>query len=82
MRELLPDNIALSERLAALPLALAQLKQPNKREIGGDRAFAMWVSSFSTYIAIMAEGHPARVWDMLAYLCLVVREASKFMGTG
>ena len=82
MRELLPDNIALSERLAALPSALAQSKQPNEREIGGDRALATWVSSFSTYIAIVAEAHPARVRDMLAYLRLVVREASKFGGTG
>ena len=82
MRELLPDNIALTERLAALPSGLAQTKTPTEREIGGDRALITWVSSFATYIAIVAEAHPDRVTDMLAYMRLVTREASKFGGTG
>lgn len=82
MRELLPDNIALAERLAALPSGLAQTKTPTEREIGGERALLTWVSSFSSYIAIVAEAHPERVADMLAYMRLVTREASKFGGTG
>ena len=44
MRELLPDNIALTERLEALPSGLA---------------LVTWVSSFATYIAIIAEAHPS-----------------------
>lgn len=82
MRELLPDNIALSERLAALPPGLAPPKPPGEREIGGERALVTWVSSFSTYVAIVAEAHPERVGDMLAYIRLVIREASKFGGMG
>ena len=82
MRELLPDNIALTERLAALPSGVAHAKPPSEREIGGDKALATWMSSFATYIAIVAEAHPERVRDMLAYMRLVVREAGKFSGTG
>lgn len=82
MRELLPDNIALAERLAVLPTGCAPPKQPGGREIGGDRALLSWVSSFATYIAVVAEAHPGRVNDMLAYMRLIIREASKFGGTG
>jgi hypothetical protein len=41
-----------------------------------------WVSSFPTYVAIVAEAHPGHVSDMLAYMRLIVREASKFGGNG
>ena len=41
-----------------------------------------WVSSFSTHVAIVAEAHPERVGDMLAYMRLIIREASKFGGSG
>ena len=82
MRELLPDNLALAERLAALPQGLAPPKPPGEREITGDKALMTWVSSFATYVAIIAEAHPARVGDMLAYMRLIVREASKFGGNG
>lgn len=82
MRELLPDNLALAERLAALPQGLAPPKPPGEREIAGDKALITWVSSFATYVAIVAEAHPSRVGDMLAYMRLIVREASKFGGNG
>ena len=82
MRELLLDNIALAERLAALPPGLAPPKPPGEREISGERALMTWVSSFSTYVAIVAEAHPKRVSDMLAYMRLIIREASKFGGSG
>ena len=82
MRELLPDNIALAERLATLPQGLTPPKPPSEREIGGDRALLTWVSSFATYIAIVAEAHPGRVGDMLAYMRLLIREAGKFGGSG
>ena len=72
MRELLPDNIALSERLAALPSGLAPAKPPGEREIGGEKALFTWVSSFATYVAIVAEAHPGRVRDMLAYMRLII----------
>ena len=58
MRELLPDNIALAERLAALPPGLAPRKPPGEREIGGDCALATWVLLFATYVAIVAAAHP------------------------
>lgn len=82
MRELLPDNLALAERLATLPQGLAPPKPPGEREIAGDKALLTWVSSFTTYVAIVAEAHPSRVGDMLAYMRLLVREASKFAGNG
>ena len=82
MWDLLPDNIALAERLAALPSGLAPPKPPGEREIGGNQALLTWVSSFDTYVAIVAEVHPERVEDMLAYLRLIVREAGKFGGNG
>ena len=82
MRELLPDNIALAEMLVALPQGLAPHKPPGEREIGRDRALATWVSLFATYVAIVATAHSERVGDMLAYLHLVVWEASKFGGDG
>ena len=69
MRELLPDNIALSERLATLPPGLAPPKAPGEREIGKQREL---VSSFATYIAIVAEAHPKQVADMLAYIWIKV----------
>ena len=81
MRELLPDNLALAERLAALPQGLAPPKPPGEREISGGKALMTWVSSIATYVAIVAEAHPERVSDMLAYLHLIVREACKFGGS-
>ena len=42
----------------------------------------MWVSSFATYVAIVAGAHPERVADMLTYMHLVVRVANKFGGAG
>ena len=59
MRELLPDNMALTEWLEALPTRLGeQAKQAEQREIG---LLITWVSSFITYVAIVAEAHPERV---------------------
>jgi hypothetical protein len=72
MRKLLPDNLALVERLAALPQSLAPPNPTGEREISGDKALMTWVSSSCTYVA---EAHPGRVGDMLAY---IVCEASKF----
>ena len=76
MRELVPDNMALAERLEALPLRLGHpTKQAFQREVG---SLITWVSSFTTYMAIVAEAHPVR--DMLAYMRLIIREAHKHGG--
>ena len=82
MREFLPDNIAMAERLAALPSGVSYAKPPSEREIWGERALITWVASFSTYVAIVADAHPERVADMLAYMRLLIGEAGKFSGTG
>ena len=55
---------------------------PSKREIGREKALVTWFFFVCNLIAIVAEAHPERVCDMLAYMRLVVREASKFGGTG
>jgi hypothetical protein len=79
MQDLLPDNIALAERLEALPTHRSPAKAPETREVG---ALATWATAFSTYIAIVAAAHPGCVRDMLAYMHLLVREAQKYGGTG
>ena len=80
MRELLPDNMALAERLEALPLRMGPVaKQAEQREVG---SLMTRVSSFTTYVAIVAEVHPQRVRDMLAYMRLIIREAHKHGGQG
>ena len=77
MRDLFPDNIALAERLEALPSHRTPSSAPETREVG---ALATWVTAFATYIAIVAVAHPGRVRYMLAYMRLLVREAQKFWG--
>ena len=79
MRELLPDNVALSERLTTMHPGLGPHKHPEQREIS---SFMMWVLSFAMYVAIVAQVHPNRVKDMLAYMRLIIREATKFGGLG
>ena len=79
MRELLPDNIALHERLEALPSRAHVLREPEVREVG---TLTTWVSAFTTYIAIVAEVHPHRVKDTCAYMRLLIREALKYGGNG
>ena len=79
MRELLPDNIALAERLEALPAHTSYTRTPETREIG---ALPTWISAFLTFVAVVAEAHPQRVKDMLAYMRLLTREAQKYGGTG
>ena len=74
MRELLPDNLVLAEHMETLPA-----KTPEQREVG---SLLTWVSSFATYIAVVAQAHPDRVPDMLAYLRLIIREARKYGGNG
>jgi hypothetical protein len=77
--ELLPDNIALSEKLEAIPTQASHTINPEHREI---TKIVTWVSAMATYIIIAAQKHPARVQDMLAYMRLNVREGYKHGGTG
>ena len=80
MRELLPDNLALIERLEALPVRMGQsARSPEQREIA---SLHTWTSSFATYVAVLSQAHPARVVDMLAYMRLIIREAHKHGGMG
>ena len=79
LRELLPDNLALSEKLEALPVHATHGLNPEHREI---TKIVTWVSCMATYIAIAAQAHPLRVRDMLAYMRLMVREGHKHRGTG
>ena len=79
MRELLPDNIALGERLEALPNCPQTPKPTETREVS---SLPTWVSAFATYVAIVADSHPTRVRDMMAYMRLIVREAMKHGRTG
>ena len=82
MRELLPDNIALLERLATIPnmgtYNTSQHLTP-QREVS---SLLTWVCAFTTYIAILAEARPDLVKSRLAYLRNIVREASRFGGDG
>ena len=79
MRELLPDNIALSEHMEALPSHSTRERVPHQWEIG---SLLTWISFFATYVAVVSELHPERVPDMLMYLRLIVRESQKFNGMG
>ena len=80
MHNLLPDNLALAERLEALPSQLTQLRRPTEqRDI---HSILTWVSCFTTYVAIISQVHPERVIDLLAYMRLLIREANKHGGNG
>lgn len=72
MRDLLPDNVAAAEQHSSSGRSLHE--PPRQREI---TSIMSWVSAFATYTAMVAEEHPHRVKDMLAYLRLIVREAKR-----
>ena len=80
MQELLPDSMALAEWLEALPARLdQQAKLVEQRQIG---SLITWVSSFITYVGIVAEAHPEQVREMLGYMRLIIREAHKHGSQG
>ena len=78
MKELLPDNVTLAEQLEALPSTAASTNAP-LREVA---SITSWTCAFATYIAVVAQVHPARVCDMLAYMRLILREAQKYKEGG
>lgn len=57
---LFPDNLLLAERLETLQALLAPAKTLNS-----GRWCPSWVSSFASYIAVVAQAHPEWVADML-----------------
>ena len=79
MRELLPDNIALAERLESLHNSSLQAKDPEARDV---TVFPTWVSAFETYLEVVTEAHPGRVRDMCTYMHVLTREVQKFGGWG
>lgn len=79
MRELLPDNIALAERLATLPQHSFQTQPTSQREVS---SICSWTCAFATYVAVLAQAHPELVVSRLAYMRNLVREATRFGGEG
>ena len=77
MRELLPDNIALMERLEVFPAHVGQAprQKGTQREVASIRS---WVCAFTTYVAILSEARPDLTKGRLAYLRNIVREAGRF----
>ncbi len=84
MRELLPDNIALAERLATLPHQAvihhngSQLSSA-QREVSSINS---WACAFATYVAVLSQAHPTLVVSRLAYMRNIIREATRFGGDG
>ena len=84
MRELLPDNIALAERLAALPQHL-QVVRANNPQLDSQRevaSIASWSWAFTTYVAIISQAHPNLTISRLAYMRNILREANRLGGSG
>ncbi len=81
MRELLPDNIALAERLTALPQHHPRQGEghPAQREVS---SLTSWVCAFSTYVAVLSLAEPELIVSRLAYMRNQVREANQFGGEG
>ena len=82
MRELLPDNMALLERLSALPQGTAAhtaTSSPKQRDIP---SLTTWTCAFTTYVAVLAEARPDLTKSRLAYMRNIVREAGRFGGDG
>ena len=76
MRELLPDNIALSERLEALPRA-ALHQAHAQREID---SLLTWMGAFLIYMAVMNDAHPEKTKSLLVYMRSLVEEARRNKG--
>ena len=76
--DLLPDNIEMRSLEESTSLGEAVMAVGRRaRQVA---QLSTWVQCFTTYIAIVAERHPSRAQDMLAYLWLIVREAQRAGG--
>ena len=78
LSELLPDNVELLRRAEAEPSTQVQ----GQRQIQRVSTLRTWVQCFATYAAVLAEAHPHRMRDLLAYLRLIVRETQCHEGDG
>ena len=81
MRELLADNIKMMAHLESLPAGsqAIQASSSHQREVPNIQS---WVCAFCSYIAIVAEVHPHRVRDLLAYMQNLMRDATRYRGDG
>ena len=78
MRDFLPDNVALLDKLEGM-LYHPGATRPKLREV---ESILTWSSCLFHMIAIQAAVNPAKVADMCAYGSIVIREAQKHGGEG
>lgn len=80
MRELLPDNLTLRRTMEIQDefSATPQTIKPPLREV---QSLTSWVCCMATYFAVLAAAGELRP-DHLAYLRLIVHEATKYKGDG
>ena len=64
LSELLPDNVELLRRAEVEPSTQVQ----GQRQLQRVSTLSTWVQCFATYAAVLAEAHPHRMRDLLAYL--------------
>ena len=74
MRNLLQDNIALAERLEALPRTASSSLQHSQREVD---TILTWACAFLLFTAVMNEAHPDRTRGLLAYMRTIISEARR-----
>ena len=86
MKEFLHDNVLLGKRLDAMgatallgPAWGSTAKPANMRDFP---SLISWISCFTTYIAILGEAFPHLVRSHLAYMSLIITEASRNGGEG
>ena len=74
MRELLPDNMALTERLKALPRSAQQPQGHAQREVD---SILTWACAFLVYMAVLHEAHPGKTKGLIAYMHNLIGEARR-----
>ena len=77
MRDLLPDNIALIERIDTLPQSV-QIARAQHSSFQGQREISSvtsWACAFVTYTNILIQARPELAISRLAYLRSIMREA-------
>ena len=78
MAELLPDNLELLRRESINPFP----SKDSKVKLRQISSVSAWVQCFATNVAIVSQSAPKKVSGMLAYMRLLVREASCHGGMG
>ena len=77
LRELLPDNVSLLEKLEGIPMAPGAAR-PRLREVS---SLLTWCVCMLKLVAIQAND-PNQVKQTCAYMCLLIQEARKHGGDG